>query len=67
MENNFVTFLEAMKASKEGYIVRYYNEDGCFNSVFDYNYPVNENGIELYSFKELLEGTWVVMGKGGLK
>ena len=60
MYKKFVSFIEAMKASKEGKIVRFYDEDGYYNKVYNYEYPVNENGIELNSFKDLVEGTWVI-------
>ncbi|KOS61544.1 hypothetical protein AN161_18315 [Lysinibacillus sp. FJAT-14222] len=56
-----VTFMDAMEASKNGKVVRFYDKEGFYNSVFKYNYPINENGIELYSFEDLIEGTWVIL------
>lgn len=61
MEKKFISFTETMKTSKEGRVVRFYDEDGCFNNVFDYNYPINENGIENRSFKDLVEGDWLIV------
>ncbi len=61
MGMDFVSFMDAMDASKEGKEVRFYDEDGYFTTVFDYNYPINENGIELNSFKDLVEGNWLIL------
>ena len=60
MESKFVSFMEAMKASKEGKVVSFYDVDRYYNSVFDYSFPINENGIELFSFQELIEGRWKI-------
>ncbi|MFS0657415.1 hypothetical protein AB1L07_02155 [Niallia alba] len=60
MNKKYVSFAEAMKSSKEGKIVRLYDKDGYYNTVFKYEYPINENGIEYNSFKDLLEGKWTI-------
>jgi hypothetical protein len=60
MNKKFVSFTEAMEASKQGKVVRFYDEDGYYNTVYNYEYPVNENGIEINSFKDLVEGKWVI-------
>jgi hypothetical protein len=61
MEKEFISFMEAMKASKEGKVVRFYDKEGYYNTVYNYEYPVDENGIEMWSFKELIEGTWLIV------
>lgn len=61
MKKQFVSFMEAMQASKEGKQVRFYDSEGYYNTVFNYEYPVNENGIENNSFKDLVEGTWLIL------
>lgn len=63
MDKKFVSFTEAMKASKDGEEVRFYDKDGYYNTVYNYEYPINENGIELNSFKDLVEGAWLIIDK----
>jgi hypothetical protein len=66
MEKKFINFMEAMSALKEGKVVRFYDEDGYYNTVYKYEYPVNENGIEVNSFKDLVEGNWLIVDENKL-
>jgi hypothetical protein len=60
---NYVPFMVAMAASKEGFLVKYHTEDGYTNSVFNYDFPIDENGMEQHSFRDLIEGKWTIEGK----
>lgn len=57
----FVHFGQALTSSKNGELVRFHAADGSYLNLFDYVDPINESGLEQYSFSELLEGKWEII------
>ena len=60
MNMRYVTFNEAMKAVKEGILVRFYDSEGYYTDVTDFNFPLYDFSLEDYSLRELIEGKWTI-------